>query len=139
MILRNVYRTLLHDSSAPQYESEGQVDERVAKAVLQTDDPEIILDLRRTNGKPNCTIFDEFWDELQSYLDETTLAVDERRHGDVMHMPFAISIRHLLELITDRLKSKHPDSMVAIPSQEWVRLQFWPANAYTDRAIRYTG
>ena len=139
MILCNIYRILLHDSSAPQYASEAQVDECVAKAVLQLDDPEIILDLRRTNGKPNSTIFDEFWDELQSYLDEIILAVDERRHGDVMHMPFAVSIRHLLELITERLKSKHPDSTVAIPSQEWVRLQFWPANAYTERAVRYTG
>ena len=67
------------------------------------------------------SIFDEFWDELPSYLDEITLAVDERRHVDVMH---AVSIWHLLELITERLKSKHPDSTVAIPSQEWVRLQF---------------
>ena len=61
----------------------------MAKALLQLDDPEIILDLRQMNGKPNSTIFDEFWDELQLYLDETTLAVDERWHGDVMHMPFA--------------------------------------------------
>ena len=68
------------------------MDERVAKAVLQVNDPEFILDLRRTNGKMNHCLFDEFWSELQSYRDETTLVVNERRHGDVLHMPFAISI-----------------------------------------------
>eukprot|EP00731_Ephydatia_muelleri_P008707 Em0004g1045a len=29
--------------------------------------------------------------------------------------------------------------MPAVPSISWVRLQFWPANPYTERAIRYTG
>ena len=46
MVLRNIYRTLLQDSSAPQYSSEEDVDERVKKAILQLDDPEIIMDLR---------------------------------------------------------------------------------------------
>ena len=35
MILRNIYRNLLHDSSAPEYRSEAVVDENVTKAVLQ--------------------------------------------------------------------------------------------------------
>ncbi len=89
MVLRNIYRTLLQDSSSAQYSSEAAVDERVAKAVLQLDDPQMVMDLRRMNGKP---IFDAFWQELQLYLDETNLAVDERRHGDVLHMPLAISV-----------------------------------------------
>ena len=73
------------------------------------DDLEIILELRRMNAKPSSTIFDQFWDELRSCFHETTLAVDERRH--------------LLELITEQLKSKHPDSTVGISSQDWPRLQ----------------
>ena len=92
MILRNIYHNLLHDSSAPEYRSEAVVDENVTKAVLQRNDPNIILDLRRMNGKIKSSVFDLFWDELKLYLDETTLAVDERRHGEVIHMPFAISI-----------------------------------------------
>ena len=87
------------------------------------DDPEIFLDHRRMNSKPSSTIFDEFWDELWSCLHETRLAVDERRPAGVMHVPFTILIHHLLDLITERLKSKHPDSTVDIPMQEWVRLQ----------------
>ena len=73
------------------------------------------------------------------FLDETTLAVDERRQGEVLHMPIAISVRHIQELITERLKKKFPDSTPAVPSQEWIRLQFWPSNQYTERAIRHTG
>ena len=102
MILRNIYHTLLHDSSSPEYAGQAEVDERVANVILHVDDPEIVLDLRRANGKPNSTIFDKFWDELQAYFDEMTLAVDERRHGDVLHMPLAISIRQLQEVIVER-------------------------------------
>ena len=85
----------MQDGSAAQFSPEAAVDEHVAKAVLQLDDPQIVVDLRRMNGKPNSTIFDTFWQELQLYLDETNLAVDERRHGDVLHMPLAISICNL--------------------------------------------
>ena len=138
MILRNMYHTLLYDSSSPEYAGQAEVDERVANAILNVDDPEIVLDLRRANGKLNSTIFDKFWDELQAYFDEMTLAVDERRRGDVLHMPLAIPIRQLQEVI-ERLTKKFPDATPPIPSQEWIRLQFWPANPFTDRAIRHTG
>ena len=67
------------------------------------------------------------------------LAVNERRHGDVMHVPYAMSVRHLRDMIEERLKLKHPESTPALPSLEWVRLQFWPANPHSERAIRYTG
>ena len=81
--------------------------------------------------KPSSTVFDELWDELQSRLHEAKLDADERQHGGAVHKLFAILICRLLELITERLKSKHSDSTVDIPSQDWARLQLWPANAYT--------
>ena len=59
------------------------MDEHVVKAVVNLDDPEIVLDLRNTNGKPKLialTLID-FWAELQAYLDEVNLAGDDRRHG----------------------------------------------------------
>ena len=65
-----------------------------------------IPDLKRANGNPHCGIFDKFWQELQMYLDKTTLAVIEIRHGDFMHMPLAVSIHHVQELIAERLKKK---------------------------------
>ena len=99
-ILRNAYRTLINDESAASSAAEAQLDERVARAIFDVNDPEIILDLRRQNGQVTGSHFDVFWTELQSYLDEISLAVDERRHGDVLHMPFATSLRHLRELIS---------------------------------------
>lgn len=54
-------------------------------------------------------------------------------------MPFAISVRHLQEIIVERLQRKFPDTMPPIPSLEWIRLQFWPSNSYyTNTALRYT-
>ena len=67
------------------------------------------------NGKAKSSVFDLLWDELKLYLDETTQAVDERRHGEVMHMPFAISIRYLCDLITERLNKKYTNPAPPIP------------------------
>jgi len=96
------------------------VNERVASALINLDDPNIMLDLRQLNGTVCSDKFDAFWSELQVYLDEFNLAVDERRHSDVLHMPIAISIRHLQEIISDRFIAKNMDSggHSAIPSAE---------------------
>lgn len=55
-----------------------------------------------------------------------------------MYMPVAISVNHLREIISQKLKEKHPGE-VPIPSLEWIRLQFLPCNPYTATALRYTG
>ena len=112
------------------------MDEHVAKAVLRFEDLELVLDLRRANGNPQSTIFDVFWKELQHYLDEVT-AVGERRHGDILYTPLAISVCHLQKLIKKRLEEKFPVSTPAIPSQEWICLQFSPANPFTEKALCY--
>jgi hypothetical protein len=65
MILRNIYRTHLHDSSSSDCPGQAEVDERIANAILQLDDPEIVLDLRQMNGKPNCSMFNKLWEKLQ--------------------------------------------------------------------------
>ena len=36
----------------PGYKAKGKVDERVAQAVVNVDDPDIVLDLRKANGHP---------------------------------------------------------------------------------------
>ena len=86
-----------------------EVDEQVAKAMIELDDPEVILDLRKCNGNPKSSLFDPFWEELQTYLDELTPAVDDRRHGEVLYMPYAVSVCHLLEIIAERLQQKFSD------------------------------
>ena len=137
-VLRNMFKCLANDHSSASCEAEQEVDDRVSKALLELDDPQIALDLREQNGNPKSTKFEAFWDELQQYLEESTMAVDERRHSDIMHFPIAISVRQLAETVTERLEKKH-SILPPIPSTEWIRLQFWPANPYSSAALRYTG
>lgn len=75
---------------------------------------------------------------MQSYFDETTMAVDKRCHTGVLHMPFTISYCHLRELIANQLNEKFPEGTPSVPSLECIRLQFWLANPYTERALHYT-
>jgi len=114
------------------------VNERIASALINLDDPNIMLDLRQLNGRVCSNKVDAFWSELQVYLDEFNLAVDERHHSDVLHMPIAISIRHLQEIISDRLTAKNMDSgeHSVIPLACY---QFWPRNHFSISALRYTG
>lgn len=141
MVLRNMYNTLLHDSSSASNSFEKGVDERVAKAILEMDDPEIILDLRQSNGHLQSTKFDSFRKELQCYFDEITLPVDERRHGNTLHIPYLFLFLIFVKLLLHsyRINILNVCLLAAVPSISWVRLQFWPANPYTERAIRYTG
>lgn len=115
------------------------MNERVARALVHLNDPDIILDLIKLNGKVKSIKFHDFWDKLQLYLDEQTLAVDEQRHSTVLHMPVTISIRHLRDLILNRLVQKFPEEEKDIPSLEWIRYQFWPKNPNSSSALRHTG
>ena len=54
-------------------------------------------------------------------------------------MPIAISVRHLREMIADRLSQRFPDEKKGIPSEEWIQLQFWPRNPYGHSALHHTG
>ena len=129
-MLHNVYRTRVNDGTHASCSVEAEVDEHVAQAVVEVDNPEVVLDFRSMNRKVQSSHFDAFWDELQAYLDEIR---------DNLHMPFATSLQHLQELIIDRLHRKFPEECPPIPSLEWMQLQFWPSNQYTARALRYTG
>ena len=80
--------------------TEQAVNERVANTLVHLDDPDMLLDLRKLNGKVKSSAFDPFWDELQVHLDEIIPAVDERRHSATLHMPIAISVRHLRDIIS---------------------------------------
>ena len=134
-----MFCSLVHDESSPSSAAEVAIDERVAMCMLEMDDPDIILDMRKLNGKPGSSGFDVFWHELSTYLEEVGSAVQERRHGETMYMPVAISVSHLRETISSRLKQKLPNDDVPIPSVEWVRLQFWPRNPYATTSLRHTG
>lgn len=61
-------------------------------------------------------------------------AVDDRRHGLVSHLAVAISVADLRSQIVSRLPQGS-----AIPSVEWLRLQFMPKNPALASASQYTG
>ena len=100
-VLPKIYRTHLNDGTGVSCSAEAKVDERVARAVVNLDDPEIVLDLRRMNDNVQNSLFDTLWRELQAYLDKISLAVDERRYGETLHVSFATSLRHLEDVISD--------------------------------------
>lgn len=61
-------------------------------------------------------------------------AVDDRRHGLVSHLAVAISVADPRSQIVSRLPQGS-----AIPSVEWLRLQFMPKNPALASASQYTG
>ena len=96
------------------------------------EDTDIVADLRSLNGKRR-TQYDTFWYECQKFLNEDS-AVDDRRHGSIVHLSRAISVRDFVE----QVKQRCPDDTL-VPSDEWVRLQFWPKTASKSRFLHYTG
>ena len=139
-VLRNIYKSLMDDCSAASSSAERIVDDHVAEALLNLDDPDFIYDLRQLNDNPGSSKFDVFWEELGLYIEELTPVVDDRRHSETLHVPVAISLHHLLTLVKARIEQKYPndESKLQVPSVEWLRLQFWPNNPYSTAALRHT-
>ena len=59
--------------------------------------------MRKTNGHKEHSNFNEFWDEINKLFEECHTAVHERRHGTYHYLPFAISIRELIEQVKQRM------------------------------------
>ena len=80
-------------------------------------------------------MYDYFWEECRKFLEEEVeTAVDERRHGSATHLAKAFSTRDLLRSVAKR----YPDG-TPLPSEQWLRLQFWPKNMTTKSALQFTG
>ena len=135
-VLRYFYRDLTGDCSASHDAQEAVIDERVREIVsMEPEDPNTIVDLREVKNIETRTKFDLFWDEAKKYINEDLgAAVDDRRHGEVTHLAKAISIRDLREQVTCRCPPGTP-----IPSEEWLRLQFWPKTPKANISLHYTG
>ena len=71
-----------------------QVDECLQHAIL-SGDPDLAFDLRELNeGKHGK--YDEFWEGVSQVLErDFPPAAEERRHGDELFLPVAISIQDL--------------------------------------------
>ncbi|EXX64701.1 hypothetical protein RirG_140310 [Rhizophagus irregularis DAOM 197198w] len=100
--------------------------------MMQLENPSIIVDLRANNGFKGKK-FDIFWDEMEAYFNEVDILIK---------MQIAISIRNLRKIIIHRLEAKYDLPLpcnINIPSIEWIRLQFWPTNPTSTRAMHYNG
>ncbi|EXX73995.1 hypothetical protein RirG_055230 [Rhizophagus irregularis DAOM 197198w] len=103
-ILRISYYDLSGNAAVTSNDICKELEERL-QLMLTMEDPSIICDLCQNNGFKG-TKFDTFWDEIGAYFNENSPAVNDRRHGNVLYMPLAISIRDLREIITKRLNEK---------------------------------
>ena len=138
--LRAAYRRLTGDTSAASTTKEADVDQRVSR-ILDEEDPELIWDLRTNNdGRPE--EYKEFLQHCQQYINASVeTAVDDRRHDVVVgsddvvtHLATALSVRDLHEQVSNKCAEG-----TAIPSIQWLRIEFWPRRPSAKTASRYTG
>ena len=132
-ILREIYSDLTEDASLPSNAISKNVQLRL-QILLDSEDPDMVFDLRHFNkGQPRQ--YDEFFDAVSSYINEHSLnVVHDRRHDDVGRMGLAISVRDLIAQVRKRLSDD-----VLVPSESYLRLQFWPKNPTFMSALHYTG
>ena len=132
--LRYFYSELTGDSSASINFMQAEVDSRI-KQFIELEDPFVIPDLRTLNSSTERSKFDHFWQVCDTVLnEEIDTAVDDRRHSEVAHLASALSVRDLFERVSRRIPDGAP-----VPSQEWLRLQFWPKTKHAKASLHYTG
>lgn len=133
-MLRYLYSELTGDHSAADTTEQAEIDDSVYQ-MIELEYPDIIPDLRTLNSSTSRAKFDRFWSECECILNEEVgVAVDDRRHTEVTHLASAISIRDLWEHVKERLPADTP-----VPSQERLRLQFWPKTKHAMKTLHYTG
>ena len=58
--------------------------------------------------------------------------MQERRHTNITYLPFAISVRELIQQVQKRKPG------ILTPSDEWVRLEFCPENPQHKSSFKHT-
>ena len=130
---RYIYKDLTGDHSAPANLDQAEIEKRV-RLLVDMEDADVVLDLRHLNSGRK-SMYDAFWDESSKFIqDSIGQAVDDRRHQQVTHLATAISVNDFVTQVSRRC----PDG-TQIPSEAWVRLQFWPKNKHHKSSCHYTG
>ena len=80
-VLHDIYQELSGDTNAPSNKNERLMQERIAKFILTSDNPEITYHSRKTNGHREHSNFDEFWAEINKLFEEHQTAVHLRMRG----------------------------------------------------------
>lgn len=131
-VLHCLYQDLTGDCSAPETTKQSTKQDEICKFFMEVDEPNLLLNLRTSNGNPSSMKVDEFWEEICVMFNKYQTAVHKHRHNPVSYLQFAISIRELIERVKKR-------SGILTPLQEWVYLQFSPINLCTNNAMKYIG
>ena len=130
---RYIYKDLTGDHSTPANLDQAEIEKRV-QLLVDMEDADVVLDLRHLNSGRK-SMYDAFWDESSKFIqDSIGQAVDDRRHQQVTHLATAISVNDFVTQVSRRC----PDG-TQIPSEAWVRLQFWPKNKHHKSSCHYTG
>ncbi|XP_063434558.1 uncharacterized protein LOC134715936 [Mytilus trossulus] len=132
-VLRNIFFELTGCEAVSETKEQAEVDERVTELLLNSDDSNLLLDYRTLNGKDIDTKFGTFFEEMGKFFDEQILQVNERRRGQELYLPMAISLEDLRNQIVKRLPNDTP-----IPCTETIRLQFQPNSAFQKSALKYS-
>ena len=139
-VLREAYKRLTGDATTPEDSTEKGISKRISEA-LDMFDPELLVDLRVNNaGRPEQ--YEVFLEECQKYIsEEVETAVDDRRHdaadvnGDIVtHLAAFLSVRDLYDQVAKRIPEGTP-----LPSEQWLRLQFWPRRKNAAVSRFFTG
>ena len=101
--LKAIYSELTGDSSMLTNAQENKTREKLLEWILNSDDSDFLLDYHSGSGRLKEGAFEHFWDEVEKSLNEQELAVHERRHGETMFLPVAVSMTSLHKAICDRL------------------------------------
>ena len=96
---------------------------------MEPEDSQTVFNLHEARTSPNVTKFDVFWEEATKFIQEDVgAAIDDRRHTTCSHPPCQSNIRDFRE----QARARVPDGIpTCIPSEEWLRLQFWPKSRKT--------
>ena len=92
----------LGDCSASLNTHEQEIDKRLNEVLLM-EDPHILVDLRELNSNQSDK-YSVFWEKCESYLQECT-AVHERRHDSATYLAHTISVRDLVEQVSNVLQT----------------------------------
>ncbi|KAI8511918.1 hypothetical protein Bbelb_110180 [Branchiostoma belcheri] len=130
---RTLYKDLTQDSAAAESYDEEMIDDRVKQFFLETEETDILVDLRKCNG----------WGRVAQSVARSAhtpevVGSNPAHVTDLVPLGKALYTTFLTSLRPERkVKARMPPGS-AIPSAEWIRLQFWPTNPYTNRAVRHT-
>ena len=84
VVLRDMFYFLTEFERQSTNSKEAEIDERLMKFLLQSEESDLIWDLRKNNCRPNDEQLDPFWKEMDKFLQEKC-AVHERRQNDRLY------------------------------------------------------